>query len=216
MWNSVQCIKIGYNSPQCIKITHISVPCIRIGSGLNDSFSVLWDFFEIFFFDPLLASRTPTAPFCLRSLLSTVPFRADWLWHLRSIFTPLQIVFCVNATWKDTSTKKKRKNRPSCQSLSVAPAASPPYVRTPFRLGSLPLTLSYTVLTYFNVERLILFSKMLVRENKCKSNHCISCTFTLMQTTKQLIFHVCACFLRLQVPFCYLNTRLQRIINSFC
>ena len=76
-------------------------------------------------------------------------------------------MFWVNATWKDTSTIKGKTAR--TVNHYVAPAASLPYVSTPYRLGSLPLTLPYTVLTYFNVERLILFSKMLERTNASKN-----------------------------------------------
>ena len=35
---------------------------------------------------------------------------------------------------------------------------------------------------------MILFSKKLVRENKCKQKHGITCLFTLMQTTKRWFF----------------------------
>ena len=104
----------------------------------------------------------------------------------------------------------ERKNRTSCQSLSIAPAASPPYGCTPYWLSSLPLTLPYTVLAYFNEERLIFFSKMVVTENKFKQKHCISCTFTLMHTTKKMIFDACACIVRRHVLICYVNTCLQR------
>ena len=41
------------------------------------------------------------------------------------------------------------------------------------------------------------------------------CTFTLLWTTKNITFHACACIVRLQVLMCYVNTCLQRIINSF-
>ena len=169
-------------------MTHISVPCIKLGSGLKDSFSVLWDFFENF---------------------SSIPARVDWLWRLRSIFTPLQIVLWVNATWKDTSTIERKTARAvnhSLLQLSITLCCA----------CFCPLALPYTVLTYFNVERLIFFSKILVREKKCKQKHCISCTFTLMQTANKLIFHACACVVRLQVLICYVNTRLKRIINRFC
>ena len=37
-----------------------------------------------------------------------------------------------------------------------------------------------------------------------------------MQTTKCMIFHACAYFVRLQVLICYINTCLQRMIDSFC
>ena len=33
---------------------------------------------------------------------------------------------------------------------------------------------------------------------------------------KKMISHVWACIVRLQVLICYVNTRLLRIINSFC
>ena len=62
-------------------------------------------------------------------------------------------------------TIHEKKNRTSCQFLSVAPAD--------------------TVLTYVYVERLILISKKLFRENKRKQKDCITCTFTLMQTTEK-------------------------------
>ena len=34
-------------------------------------------------------------------------------------------------------------------------------------------------------KKMILFSKKLVRENKCKQKHCITCFFTLMQIEKR-------------------------------
>ena len=55
---------------------------------------------------------------------------------------------------------------------------------------------------------------MLVREYKCYQKHGITCTFTLMQSTKNMTFH--ACIVRVQVLICYVNTRLQRIFNRFC
>ena len=93
-----------------------------------------------------------------------------------------------------TETNHKRKNCTSCQSLSVTPAD--------------------TVLTYCYVKRLIWISKRLVREYKCYRKHGITCTFTLMLSTKNMTFH--ACNVRVQVLICYGNTRLQRIFNIFC
>ena len=37
-----------------------------------------------------------------------------------------------------------------------------------------------------------------------------------MQTTKNMIFHAYACFVRVQVLICYVNTRFQSIFNRFC
>ena len=37
-----------------------------------------------------------------------------------------------------------------------------------------------------------------------------------MQTPKKMIFHAFTYIVRLQVLICYVNTRLQRIINRFC
>ena len=62
---------------------------------------------------------------------------------------------------------------------------------------------------------MILSSKNLIRENKCKQKHCITCTFTLMQTTRKMLFHACAYIIRLNVLICYVNTCLQRIDNRF-
>ena len=89
---------------------------------------------------------------------------------------------------------RRKKHCTSCQSLSLTPAD--------------------TVLTQCYVKILILISKNLVREYKCYQKHGITCTFTLMQTTKNMTFH--ACIVRMQVLICYVNTRLQRIFNRFC
>ena len=89
----------------------------------------------------------------------------------------------------------KKQNCTSCQSLSVTPPD--------------------TVSTECNIKIWSLFSKKLARESKCKQKHCITCRFTLMQTTRKMIFHVCACIVRLQVLICYVNTRLQRFFNRF-
>ena len=90
-------------------------------------------------------------------------------------------------------TNHKRQNCTSCQTLSVTPAD--------------------TVMLCKKID--FVFEK-LVRENKCKQKHCITCLFTLMQTAKKMIFHFCACIVRLQVLICYVNTCLQRIISRFC
>ena len=87
----------------------------------------------------------------------------------------------------------QKKNCTSFQLLSVTPAD--------------------TVLTQCFVKILILVSKNLVKGYKCYQKHGITCTFTLMQTTRNLIFHIC--FVRVQVLIGYINTRLQRVFNSF-
>ena len=51
----------------------------------------------------------------------------------------------------------------------------------------------------------------LIREYKCYQKHCITCTFTSMQTTKNMTFHACTCIVRLQVLICYVNTHLQNV-----
>ena len=44
---------------------------------------------------------------------------------------------------------------------------------------------------------------------------CLTCTFTLMQMTKKMLFHACAYVLPLHVLICYVNTCLQRDNNRF-
>ena len=44
----------------------------------------------------------------------------------------------------------------------------------------------------------------------------VTCTFTLMQTTKTMNFHAYDCTVRLQVFICYVNIRLQRNIRRIC
>ena len=58
--------------------------------------------------------------------------------------------------------------------------------------------------------------KKLVREYNCLEKPCINCTFKFMQTPRKMIFHAYTYIVRLQVLICYVNTRLQRIINIFC
>ena len=60
----------------------------------------------------------------------------------------------------------------------------------------------------------IIFKKFIKREQK-QTNTWYTLLNKLMQTTKKIIFHVCACIVRLQVLVCYVNTRLQRNINIF-
>ena len=66
------------------------------------------------------------------------------------------------------------------------------------------------------VKILIFFEKVSESEQMQTKKHCITCLFTLMQTTKKFIFHVCAWGVPLQVLICYVNTRLLGIIDRFC
>ena len=59
---------------------------------------------------------------------------------------------------------------------------------------------------------MILIPKKVVRDHKCYQKHGLTCTFTLMQTTKNMTLH--ACIARVQVLIFYVNTRLQILLKS--
>ena len=60
---------------------------------------------------------------------------------------------------------------------------------------------------------MILLSRKLVREYKCYQKHCIACTFTIMQTTKNMNFHACACIVCLLYSFA-MSTHVCNVLSK--